>query len=362
VIPTTIQPQATEASPRLSSDILPPPPPQAVQDALGLPHLSIEWLAGDGSDRCYYRVTSKGNPSYVLMQLSENDAKNLRIGGYDWVHVAKLLDDRGIFVPKVVTLMPDFAALIIQDYGDVMLESEVTALAAAGKRQEILDIYGQSIEVLASLLKIPFKSEEVWCQRKFDAERYVWEMKFFLANYINLVAPDLMSAKDIDTFLEETDRLAAFLDGFSKWFVHRDFHSRNVMIKDGQLAIIDFQDARIGPAAYDLISLCFDAYVPLTTDARWEIFQLGKRVFAKTLGNKVAEEIEQQWKAVLLQRQIKAIGSFGYLTLNKKRGNYLKYVAPAVSALVDQKVFDARWPFLSSVLPQKIATAIAKHG
>src|SRR5690606_9240723 len=106
------------------SNALPPPPPEAVSKALKISSITIEWLAGDGSDRCYYRLRSPDlTEPLVLMQLSGTDAEALRADGYDWVKIARLLASKRIFVPNVVATMPDFAALIIEDYGDLMLES-----------------------------------------------------------------------------------------------------------------------------------------------------------------------------------------------------------------------------------------------
>ena len=107
-------------------DALPPPPPRAICQALSISELTIEWLAGDGSDRCYYRISSPElMRSYVLMQLSGQDAKALRENGYEWIQVGKLLAKSDIFVPKTVATMPDYAAIIIEDYGDIMMESRV---------------------------------------------------------------------------------------------------------------------------------------------------------------------------------------------------------------------------------------------
>jgi aminoglycoside/choline kinase family phosphotransferase len=132
--------------------------------------------------------------------------------------------------------------------------------------------------------------------------------------------------------------------------VHRDFHSLNVMVKNGTLAVIDFQDARIGPSAYDLVSLCFDSYVPFNNEQRMELMQNGIKHIGKKLGAEMQKEVEAHWKPMLLQRQLKAIGSFGYLTMVKKRGDYLKYVRPALATLANDLVFDQRWAFLSKDL------------
>ncbi|MGE0171617.1 MAG: aminoglycoside phosphotransferase family protein [Oligoflexales bacterium] len=343
-----------------SSKALPPPPPAAVQAALGFENITIDWLAGDGSDRCYYRIFSKGQPSYVLMQLSETDATQLRNNQYDWVTIATLLNDCGVRVPKTVKVLPEYSALIIEDYGNVMLESLVMEKYQHADWASITKFYEQCFSVISNFLAISKSGNSPWEKRAFDQEKYFWEMKFFKQNFLELELSGTISKKEYDVFLEESLALSQYLAKFSKWFIHRDFHSRNIMIKDEQVAILDFQDARIGSASYDLLSLCFDSYVPFPKNFRLELFELGRASIAKNAGPDVAEEIDAHWKACLLQRQLKAIGSFGYLSNVKLKGDYLKYVRPALETVSAELVADKRWEFISTKLISKIQKAFIK--
>src|SRR6478672_7773509 len=116
-IPGTIIPVAPDASGvNMRSKTLPPPPEWAISQALGLEHIRVSWLAGDGSDRCYYRLHDKDSEkSFVLMQLSGDDAALLAKDGYEWVKISALLSDHQIPAPRTIAALPDFAALIIED-------------------------------------------------------------------------------------------------------------------------------------------------------------------------------------------------------------------------------------------------------
>ncbi len=346
------------------SNALPPPPPEVIAAALKVSSLTIEWLAGDGSDRCYYRVFSSELPGpMVLMQLSGQDAIALKNDGYDWIKIARLLADKGLFVPKVLATMPDHAALIIEDYGDVMLEGQIFQLADRGDVGKIRQIYTQASEIIASFLSMRSHPDAVWCKRSFDEERFVWELNFFMQKYAGPVAGVVWSTAEQAQFDVEVIALSQALAANSKYFVHRDFHSRNVMVKGDQLAVIDFQDARLGPASYDLVSLCFDSYVPFTAETRIQLFEDGLGVIKSAVGKVAHDEIVALWKPMLLQRQLKAIGSFGFLTIDKKRGDYLKYVEPALSTIEDQDVGDRRWPLLSKTLISRLRAHLdrARH-
>lgn len=338
---------------------LPPPKPSDVANALGITNLSIDWLAGDGSDRCYYRIKSPEiEQPLVLMQLSGSDAQALMNNGYDWIKIAETLQANAIPVPSVIAPMPQHAALVIEDYGDTMLEGKIIELIANNEIDSVFDLYDKAAKIAANFLSIPQSSTATWCSRSFDAERFTWELNFFLQKYGEPIAGLHLSTSEQRLYDAEVAAISKFIASHSNYFVHRDYHSRNIMIREEQLAIIDFQDARIGPAAYDLVSLAFDSYVPLSINQRLKILEKSIDIVALGYGKTIADEIRHSWKAVLLQRQLKAIGSFGFLTNDKKRGNYLQYVRPALMTLESGIIFDSRWPFLSLEIPNRLRNSI----
>lgn len=335
---------------------LAPPPPKAVADVLGVTSLSIDWLAGDGSDRCYFRVRSpEKDKSYVLMQLSGIDLENLRAGNYDWIEISSILNEYNILAPKPVAILKDFGALLIDDYGDEMLETEALRFHRNGNLSQVLPHYTRCLDILRNFIAIRPAGSPSWMKRSFDEARFLWELDFFVTKYLEGVCRRPLTTGERTQFDQDSRALARFLANGSKYFVHRDFHSRNVMVVGEDVAVIDFQDARLGPVSYDLVSLCFDSYVPFTGSQRLELLEQGLDLFGTSQGPAISTEARAQWKPMLLQRQIKAIGSFGYLTIDKLKGDYLKNVAPAVQTLVEAKLVDNRWPFISGTLVEILA-------
>ena len=107
-----------------------PSPIDVLKKALNINYITVDWLAGDGSDRCYYRIkSSELENSLVLMQLSSSDAYLLEDDKYDWMTISKELNDNGILAPKTRVVLKDYAAIIIDDYGDRMLESLIPTAA-----------------------------------------------------------------------------------------------------------------------------------------------------------------------------------------------------------------------------------------
>ena len=315
----------------------------------------MEWLAGDGSDRCYFRLSSPElKESFVLMQLSGSDAEALRQNGYDWITVGETLTAAGIRIPKLHRSLPDFAALIIEDYGDVTFETLIHRLLKQDDEAGIDHLYDKCFQAIVSMLKINAHPPSVWNARAFDTEKYSWELHFFRDKYIKPIIAKKFGKREEQLFAQEASLLAKYLGGFSNYFVHRDFHSRNIMGDDCSLAIIDFQDSRLGPISYDFASLVFDNYVPLSLSKRLDLVKRSRSVIAGQIGANEAQAFDEQIKAVTLQRQLKAIGTYGFLTLDKKRGNYLKYVRPALATLTSETVYDERWPFLSGDLIKQL--------
>lgn len=338
---------------RPARDVLAPPPAEALCKLLDWHEIKISWLAGDGSARCYYRITNpRRNKSMVLMQLPENDAKELKNGTYDWIAISEIFRNESIFAPSPIFAMADYNALIIEDYGNVMLETEIHELLEAKNFDQISLLYKQCIEIIAKLLAIPRNQNSVWCKRRFDADRFDWELNFFENKYIKNLPNFTLTDSEQKLFKAEAASLSSCLASFPQYFVHRDFHSRNIMIKDGSLALIDFQDARLGPATYDLVSLICDPYVNIPIAQRVHLLEEGCRA----IGNIVStgeNEISSQLQACIIQRQLKAIGSYGYLTHDLGR-DYSHYVIPALKIMLHPNFKSERWPFLSSILPQKL--------
>ena len=103
---------------------------------------------------------------------------------------------------------------------------------------------------------------------------------------------------------------------------HRDYHSRNLMLNDGQLYMIDFQDARMGPDTYDLVSLLRDSYVDLTDQTVEDLIAY----FLALKGTPEDPDFRRRFNVMALQRNLKALGTFGYQTTARRNPVYIQYI------------------------------------
>ena len=275
-------------------------------------------LTGDASDRRYYRVHLPDGASIVL---------SLYAGPFDFdtlsfVNVARLLGQMPVPIPQVLGHADDIGVLALEDLGDVTLQAHLGSAPFA----EHAALYRQAVALIATLQRrgselvspayVPYEIA-------FDVEKLTWELDFFSKHFIEgyrgVVIPDAARAKLQSQFAAIAQELAAE----PRVLCHRDYHSRNLMLHGGRLYIIDFQDARMGPDTYDLVSLLRDSYVDLRD-------QTADELIAYFLAVKGATDKEgafrHRFTLMALQRNLKALGTFGYQTIARRNTVYIQYI------------------------------------
>src|SRR5258708_37582401 len=125
---------------------------------------------------------------------------------------------------------------------------------------------------------------------------------------------------------EEWSAIVAELAAEPRVLCHRDYHSRNLMLCDDSLYIIDFQDARMGPDTYDLASLLRDAYVDITDREVDELIAYFLAVKTGAGGQPDTGEFRRRFDLMALQRNLKALGTFGYQTAVRRNPVYIQYI------------------------------------
>ncbi|MFN7135657.1 MAG: aminoglycoside phosphotransferase family protein, partial [Myxococcales bacterium] len=228
-------------------------------------NLPVKKLKGDASNRSYYRVGAA--PSWVVMVMpldatkSEEKTAGEPPKELPFVNVHRYLKGLGVRLPAILKYAPEQGLMILEDLGDVTFEQAQSQSAEAREKY-----YGRAIDLLAQLRARAEKARDEDClafTRAFDTTLYDWELHHFReygleARYGVTPTPDERARMDA-LFLDVAKRL----DAEPKGFTHRDYQSRNLMVKGDELVVIDFQDALQGPRQYDLVALLRDSYVQL---------------------------------------------------------------------------------------------------
>jgi aminoglycoside/choline kinase family phosphotransferase len=275
-------------------------------------------LTGDASDRRYYRVLLADGPSIVLSLY----AAPFEFEKLPFVNVARLLQQMPVPVPTVLGHADDIGVLALEDLGDVTLQAHLGAVSAA----EHAARYRQAVALIDTLQRRGADLESpafLPYGIAFDVEKLTWEMDFFIRHFIEayrgIVIPPETRSELRSQFAVVIDQLASE----PRVLCHRDYHSRNLMLHQDRLYIIDFQDARLGPDTYDLASLLRDSYLDLTEQSVDELIAY----FLALQGRSGASELfRRRFDLMALQRNLKALGTFGYQTTARRNPVYIQYI------------------------------------
>lgn len=275
-------------------------------------------LTGDASDRRYYRLHVPDMPSRVLAVYP---------GPFDYptltfVNVGELLLRMPLPVPAILAHEDDLGVLVQEDLGDVTLQAHLGAAPladhAALYRQAVsfIAVIQQRGRDLASPHYAPYKVA-------FDVEKLTWEMDFFLKHFLEAYRGGRIDPAARTALRAELGTIVEELAAEPRVLCHRDYHSRNLMLKEGRLYIIDFQDARMGPDTYDLASLLRDPYVDIGERATEDLVAY----FLALIGAAGRErEYRQRLDVMSLQRVLKALGTYGYQASTRMNPVYIQYI------------------------------------
>jgi hypothetical protein len=251
-----------------------------------------------------------------------------------FVSVARLLAEVPLPVPQILHHSNALGIIGLQDLGDVTLQAH---LGAASPDQHDA-LYRQAVSFIARMQQrgAELASDNYPPYRiAFDTDKLSWEFEFFYKYFLKAyrgVSPPVA----VQTALsQEWSSVVEELANEPRVLCHRDYHSRNLMLKAGQLFIIDFQDARMGPDTYDLVSLLRDSYVDL---ASGQVDELIAYFLALTHGSAGvsdghAGEFRRRFDLMALQRNFKALGTFGYQTVTRANSVYIQYMPRTLNYL-----------------------------
>jgi len=301
---------------------LPDPVLQYLERAnLQAPRALVLPLTGDASDRRYFRVQPRGGGSFVLAL----HAAPFSFDALPFVNVAGLLGRVPVPIPAILGHAEDLGILELQDLGDVTLQAHLGSAPVS----EHTALYREAIRLIAAIQR---RGRELASDQfipygiAFDVPKLTWEMDFFLKHFVVAYRGAEITPADREALTAEFGALVAELAAEERVLCHRDYHSRNLMWRDGRLFIIDFQDARMGPDTYDLVSLLRDSYVDISEDALADYIAYFLALRGGSPSADDAVEFRRRFDLMALQRNLKALGTFGYQTATRRNPVYIQYI------------------------------------
>lgn len=286
---------------------------------------SITKLEKGGSDRSFYRICNGDRDSLILVQYEESRPENAL-----YAPLAQFLQTLGVRVPQIYGHEPKQGLIWMEDLGDRDLLACRGLAWEEGRRLYCAALH----EAFLLHAKGPPRIEGIVLQSPFGRDLYAWEQSYFFENCLGRFfqgeAQKLRRLAELRQLREIAERLSLF----PRRLVHRDFQSKNVMVRDGQVYLIDFQGMRPGLASYDIASLLFDPYVALSADRRAELKEYYESLWV-TSGLSIPADLEDAFDSVAMQRLMQALGAFGYLGLVREKKEFLGHIPVAMRLLAE---------------------------
>jgi len=289
-------------------------------------------LAGDASARKYFRIIFD-QQTFVLMSWEPFNEET-----YPFLSVQKHFHKAGVHVPQVKSLAPELGVILLEDLGDLTLERKFWE----SSQQEFSWPFYQ--KALDEIIKIHTKATDLpgkttATEIQFDVAKFLWEMNYAKEHLIEGVLKVQLS----DTVRSDLEKvftdICQKLHFEPKVICHRDYHSRNLMIKLDQMNVIDFQDARLGPIQYDLVSLLKDSYVDISDSYAEQMlnyyFENTPFLNDRLKGKKITRDhFYFIYEIQSIQRCFKACGSFASFMNTRSDKRYLKYLTPTLKRVM----------------------------
>ena len=268
-------------------------------------------LRVEASHRCFYRVQTQ-RQSLVLMDSPPALERNAQ-----FVMLAEAFGRQGVPVPQILAAEENRGFYLMTDLGDTHLE-DLYDTPVAG------DALQAAINMLPTLAATEHEAIEPYTRARLHMELDLFSQWF--AERL------LRHPLDAESWQHSCALLVESADLQPKCCVHRDYHCRNLLYNNGQLGIVDFQDALRGPILYDIASLLRDCYYVFdeSTVDHW----LDRFVqITPALKDKSADQTKRSFDWLALQRQLKAVGIFARLHLRDQKSSHLGYIPPLLQRI-----------------------------
>jgi N-acetylmuramate 1-kinase len=309
-------------------------------------------LTPDASTRKYFRVPWQKGSAVAAVYQEPFDPEF-----HPYLDVTRLFLEANLPVPQVYEVNGSEGIIIQEDLGNRQLFQIFDT-----ETDETCDDYKEMaiglIAKIQSATQRAVETHSIASRLAFDEAKLSWELDFFVEHYFGSLRHDTLRHGEIAELKAELNDIAAELSAVPRVLCHRDYHAANLMV-DGKthLRIIDHQDARMGPATYDLVSFLLDRQPcpPSLAELRaHRLFFLDQRR-RQGLAVLDPDEFAQEFRLMTIQRGLKAIGTFSYQTAVCGRGLfYEQFIHPTLRIVLQAADWLERFPTLRRMLRERV--------
>lgn len=301
--------------------------------------VGIQALTPDASTRKYYRVFSGANSTETFIISLYPSPFNPHDNSF--IDVSRLFERAKLPVPKIIDVAGTEGIILQEDLGDASLAKWLDDASERGDEKGAEAMLRQAIELIAQIqatTQAAYEMNSVSSRLAFDEDKLSWELNYFFDHFFSSLKQRHFETAETNAIKLDLQAIAAELAARPRVLTHRDYHGMNLMVDTrGALRIIDHQDARMGPATYDLAPLLVERRLQPADEAWVEEHQKFFLSARTKLGlpDIAPEELQYEFHLMTVQRQLKAIGTFSYQTAVVGRGEfYEKYIAPSITTVL----------------------------
>jgi len=309
-------------------------------------------LTPDASTRKYFRIPwSKPGTAVAALYTEAFDAETL-----PFLDVTRLFERAGLPIPRILAVDEANGIVVQEDLGDVQLIDAHHTKDEEEREAHIEDAIDLIARIQATTADA-HTTNSIASRLAFDEEKLAWELNFFVEHFFGSLRRTPLPADD--ELRNELHEIAVELAARPRVLCHRDFHGANIIVDStGTLRIIDYQDARMGAASYDLVSLLLDrqSAPPSLAEMRERRLYFLERRRTHGLPAIDPDEFACEFRLMTIQRELKAAGTFSYQTAVCQRAAvYGKYIKPTLEIVLQSAIWLNRFPHLQRTLAREIA-------
>lgn len=292
---------------------------------------AVREIAGDASTRRFFRVSSGRRKAVLVVHPDPLTTDSPLYSNH------RILSSIGAPVPRILAKHDGSGSVLFEDLGNTTLQKRLVGRPTVGRPVSTaapgtwLRLYRQACDLIALLHQRGagrIRPGDFAGRNRLDRDRFLFELDHFHRHYLTGLKRRTPGPEDEAILRAFYDDLATGCDRQPRVYCHRDFQSRNLMVVAGRIRIIDFQDARIGPWTYDAASLLRDSSLDLPESLVEEaIARLCRAIGAGP------EEFRRDFDLMALQRNIKDLGTFGYMATVRGMRSYLDYVPRTIRSV-----------------------------
>jgi aminoglycoside/choline kinase family phosphotransferase len=319
---------------------------------IGTPENEIRALTPDASTRVYFRVPWQRGTAIATVYPEPFDEQI-----HPFLDITRLLTAAAIPAPEILAVSGGDGIIVQEDLGDRQLYGFYESASEDEKdryKEEAVSLIAQ----IQAATQDAFDRNSIASRLAFDEAKLSWELNFFFEHYFGSLRNESLSHGETAELQAEMNDIAAELAARPRVLCHRDYHAANLMVdKHNRLRIIDYQDARMGPVSYDLVSLLLDRQItqPSLAEVRAQrLFFLEERR-QRGLETLDPDEFAREFRLMSIQRNLKAIGTFSYQTAVRGRGaTYAHFIQPLFVTVLQAAEWLNRFPTLQRAIKSRL--------